>query len=50
MSRNNQDIVGFNSRWSSIGAAVVGWAAAIVFFFPIFWMIHTSFKLSLIHI
>ncbi len=44
MSGQNQDIVGFNSRWSSIGAAVVGWSAAVVFFFPIFWMIHTSFK------
>ncbi len=44
MSKQNQDIVGFDTRWSSLGAAIVGWSAAIVFFFPIFWMIHTSFK------
>jgi len=44
VSKADQDIVGFNSTKSRIGAAVVGWTAAIIFFFPIFWMIHTSFK------
>lgn len=44
MSRGNDDIVGFNSRWSTVSAFVVAWTAAIIFFFPIFWMIHTSFK------
>lgn len=44
MSGPNADIVGVNSRWGTISSAIVGWAAAIIFFFPIFWMIHTSFK------
>ena len=44
MSGKNDDIVGFNSRWSSFGAGIVGWGAAALFFFPIFWMVHTSFK------
>lgn len=44
MSAASDEIVGVNSRLSSIGAAIVGWGAAIIFFFPIFWMVHTSFK------
>ena len=44
MSGPNDDIVGFNSKWSSLGSAIVGWGAAAIFFFPIFWMVHTSFK------
>lgn len=44
MSGVSDEIVGVNTRWSTISSAIVGWSAAIVFFFPIFWMVHTSFK------
>ena len=44
MSGVSDEIVGVNTRWSTLTASVVGWAAAVVFFFPIFWMVHTSFK------
>ena len=44
MSGVSDEIVGVNTRWSTFISFVVGWAAAAIFFFPIFWMVHTSFK------
>ena len=37
-------IVAQSSRFSRIGWPTVAWIVALVFFFPIFWMIFTSFK------
>ncbi len=38
-----QGIVG-QSRWSTRVAGVLAWAMALLFFFPVFWMVVTSFK------
>lgn len=38
------EIVGVNSRFASIASGILGWAAALIFFFPVFWMVQTSFK------
>ena len=38
------EIVGYNSRIGTFFSAILGWGAAIVFFFPVFWMVLTSFK------
>lgn len=38
------EIVGVNSRIADFFSGIVGWLAAIVFFFPVFWMVQTSFK------
>jgi sorbitol/mannitol transport system permease protein len=32
------------TRWSRLALAAVGWAAALIIFFPILWMFLTSFK------
>ena len=37
-------IVAHTSRWSTYGRPVLAWAVALLFFFPIFWLIFTSFK------
>ena len=39
------EIVGVNSRIADFFSGIVGWLAAIVFFFPVFWMVQTSFCL-----
>ncbi len=31
-------------RWRKVGMALLGWAVALLIFFPIFWMIITGFK------
>ena len=38
------EIVGVNNRVANFFSGILGWGAAIVFFFPIFWMVQTSFK------
>jgi sorbitol/mannitol transport system permease protein len=38
-----QGIVG-HSRWSIRVAGLLAWAMALLFFFPVFWMVLTSFK------
>ena len=37
-------IVGKNSKLSNVLWPTVAWSVAIIFFFPIFWMVFTSFK------
>ena len=44
MSAVNREIVGFNDRISTLITTILGWGAAILFFFPVFWMVLTSFK------
>ena len=44
MSAVNREIVGFNDRISTLVTTILGWGAAILFFFPVFWMVLTSFK------
>lgn len=43
-SQKNTDIVGHGSRLGVLLTTILGWGAAVVFFFPIFWMVLTSFK------
>ena len=38
------EIVGVNNRVANFFSGILGWGAAIVFFFPVFWMVQTSFK------
>ena len=44
MSAVNREIVGFNDRISTLITTILGWGAAILFFFQVFWMVLTSFK------
>ena len=44
MSAVNREIVRFNDRISTLITTILGWGAAILFFFPVFWMVLTSFK------
>ena len=37
-------IVAQNSKFGSIGRPVLAWIVALIFFFPIFWLVFTSFK------
>jgi len=37
-------IVAQNSKLDSIGRPILAWAVALLFFFPIFWLVLTSFK------
>mgnify|MGYP000609528523 CR=1 FL=1 len=37
-------IVAQQSKFSKIFFPLLAWGVAIVFFFPIFWMVFTSFK------
>ena len=39
-------IVGNQSKLSNVLWPTVAWAVAIIFFFPIFWMVFTSFKME----
>jgi sorbitol/mannitol transport system permease protein len=41
---NNSDIVGYGGKLGAIVTTVLGWGAAVIFFFPVFWMVLTSFK------
>lgn len=38
------EIVGINNRVTNFFSGVLGWLAALIFFFPVFWMVQTSFK------
>ncbi len=37
-------IVGYDNKFGTFITTILGWAATIVFFFPVFWMVLTSFK------
>ncbi|MGB7286812.1 MAG: carbohydrate ABC transporter permease [Salaquimonas sp.] len=37
-------IVAQDSKFGTIGRPILAWAVAILFFFPIFWLVFTSFK------
>jgi len=37
-------IVANNSKFGTIGRPILAWAVALLFFFPIFWLVFTSFK------
>ncbi|EFL90804.1 carbohydrate ABC transporter permease [Ahrensia sp. R2A130] len=37
-------IVAQNSKFGTIGRPVFAWVVALIFFFPIFWLVFTSFK------
>ena len=41
---NNSDIVGYGGKLGAIVTTILGWGAAVIFFFPVFWMVLTSFK------
>ncbi|MEL7228642.1 MAG: carbohydrate ABC transporter permease [Pseudomonadota bacterium] len=37
-------IVAQSSKWSTVGRPILAWVVALLFFFPIFWLVFTSFK------
>lgn len=37
-------IVAQNTKFGTVGRPILAWAVAILFFFPIFWLVFTSFK------
>ncbi|MEM9732037.1 MAG: carbohydrate ABC transporter permease [Pseudomonadota bacterium] len=37
-------IVAQTSKWSTVGRPILAWVVALLFFFPIFWLVFTSFK------
>ena len=43
MSKNNE-IVGVQNKVADFFNGVIGWLAALIFFFPVFWMVQTSLK------
>ena len=38
------EIVGINNRVTNFFSGILGWLVALVFFFPVFWMVLTSLK------
>jgi len=44
MSRGESDVVGYSNRWTNLFAGLLAWFMAALFFFPVFWMVLTSFK------
>ena len=37
-------IVAENSRFGTYGRPILAWVVALLFFFPIFWLVFTSFQ------